>query len=142
MGFSRRAQLAIIIVWTTETFLLRRFWHQTFCDIGFELLLVQNFCSFQTCSVTVEKFHFFCNGIFHYFSISEKYFQFSSWNHFITEQAKGKPCKKMSDTWKLKILRANWNVKLKFPGMEHGFLSQNKIYYILKTKRANQISES
>ena len=74
------------------------------------------------------------------FSIGEKHFQFSSWDHVITEWAKDKLCNKMIETWKLKIHRANWNVELKSPGMEHGFLSQNQLYFVLKTKRASQIS--
>ena len=56
------------------------------------------------------------------FSIGKKHFQFSSWDHLITEQAKGELCNKMIETWKLKILQANWNVELKSVGMMvHGF---------------------
>ena len=62
------------------------------------------------------------------FSIDKKHFQFSSWDHLISEQGKAKLCNKMIETWKLEIPKANWNVKLKSPWMEHGFLSQNKLY--------------
>jgi len=56
------------------------------------------------------------------FSIDdEKNFQFSSWDHLITERAKGELCNVMTETWKLKILWANWNAELKSPWMEHGF---------------------
>ena len=54
---------------------------------------------------------------------------FSIFNHLIAEQAKDELCNKTIETWKLKILQANWNVELKSPGMEHGFLSQNELYY-------------
>ena len=74
------------------------------------------------------------------FSIGEKHFQFSSWDHLTIEQAKGKLCNKMIETWKLKILGANWDVELKFPGTEYALWSQNKLYFILKTKWTSQIS--
>ena len=67
-----------------------------------------------------------------YFSIGKKHFQFSSFNHIITDQAKGSLCNKMIETWKLKILQANWNVELKSLGMEDDFLSQNKHYIFWK----------
>ena len=35
---------------------------------------------------------------------------------------------------KTEMLWANWIVKSKSPGMEHGFVSQNKLYFILKNK--------
>ena len=58
-----------------------------------------------------------------------------------TRRAEGKPSIKKIKTWKLKMLWTNWKVKSKSPGMmEHGFLSQNKIYFIMKTKRASQIN--
>ena len=48
--------------------------------------------------------------------------------------------KSKMETWKLKcfepIERSNQNLQ----GMEHCFLSQNRIYFILKTKKASQIS--
>ena len=87
-------------------------------------------------------------GIFHPWGVTDEnfplvrsIFSFQVARSFlITERAKGKLCNKMIETWKLKILRTNWNFEFKSPGMEHDFLSQNKLYFILKTKTASQIS--
>ena len=86
------------------------------------------------------------NGIFHpwgdwrNFSIGENNFRFSCWDYLITEWAKDGLCNKLIETWKLKILWANWNDELKSPGMKYGFLIQNKLYFILKTSLASAFS--